>query len=149
MLKIPELPIYNTEKYTNFNPISPDDIKQGQIYTNDELFIYVTYLSNNKTANYVPWNGDGEYVGIDMSSSDNIYAIATFLNNNNFRPLDYDLEVVDPYNTDRRLLLTPNGIKKIESANENVVKAKLGKIIKEHTKKILKETIDGGHRMPK
>ena len=50
-----------------------------------------------------------------MSSSDNIYAIATFLNNNNFRPLDYDLEVVDPYNTDRRLLLTPNGIKKVNN----------------------------------
>ena len=145
MLKIPELPIYNTEKYTNFNPISPDDIKQGQIYTNDELFIYVTYLSNNKTANYVPWNGDGEYVGIDMSSSDNIYAIVTFLNNNNFRPLDYDLEVVDPYNTDRRLLLTPNGIKKIESANESVVKAKLAKVINGQVRRILKENIDGEH----
>lgn len=119
MLKIPELPIYNTERYTNFSPISPDDIRPGDIYTNDSLFLYVSHFSFNKTAGYSVWDKEGEYVGTEMYSSQNIYAIVTYLNNNNFRPLDYDLEVVDPYNTDRRLLLTPNGIKKVNNVNES------------------------------
>lgn len=52
MLKIPELPIYNTKRYTNFSPITPDDIRPGDIYTNDSLFLYVSHFSFNKTAGY-------------------------------------------------------------------------------------------------
>lgn len=59
MLKIPELPIYNTERYTNFSPITPDDIRPGDIYTNDSLFLYVSHFSFNKTAGYSVWDKEG------------------------------------------------------------------------------------------
>lgn len=143
MLKIPELPIYNTERYTNYSPISPDDIRPGDIYTNDSLFLYVSHFSFNKTAGYSVWDKEGEYVGTDMYSSQNIYAIVTYLNNNNFRPLDYDLEVVDPYNTDRRLLLTPNGIKKVNNVNESFIRGKISNLIEKSVRQILKEHING------
>ena len=143
MLKIPELPIYNTERYTNFSPISPDDIRPGHIYTNDSLFLYVSHLSFNKTASYSVWDKEGEYVGTEMYSSQNIYAIVTYLNNNNFRPLDYDFEVVDPYNTDRRLLLTPNGIKKVNNVDESFIRGKISKLIEKSVRQVLKENING------
>ena len=143
MLKIPELPIYNTERYTNFSPISPDDIRPGDIYTNDSLFLYMSHFSFNKTAGYSVWDKEGEYVGTDIFSSHNIYAIVTYLNNNNFRPLDYDLEVVDPYNTDRRLLLTPNGIKKVNNVDEKYMRKKVSKLIEKCVRQVLKENING------
>lgn len=143
MLKIPELPIYNTKRYTNFSPISPDDIRPGDIYTNDLLFLYVSHFSFNKTAGYLVWDKEGEYVGTEMYSSQNIYAIVTYLNNNNFRPLDYDLEVVDPYNTDRRLLLTPNGIKKVNNVDESFIRGKISKLIEKSVRQVLKENING------
>ena len=142
MLKIPELPIYNTERYTNFSPITPDDIRPGDIYTNDSLFLYVTHFSFNKTAGYSVWDKEGEYVGTDMFSSGNIYAIVTYLNNNNFRPLDYDLEVVDPFNTDRRLLLTPNGIKKVNNVDEKYMRKKVTKLIEKGVRQVLKENVN-------
>lgn len=143
MLKIPELPIYNTERYTNFSPISPDDIRPGDIYTNDSLFLYVSHFSFNKTAGYSVWDKEGEYVGTDMFSSDNIYAIVTYLNNNNFRPLDYDLEVIDPFNTDRRLLLTPNGIKKVNNVEEKYIRKKVSKLVEKVVRQALKENVNG------
>lgn len=143
MLKIPELPIYNTERYTNFSPISPDDIRPGDIYTNDLLFLYVSHFSFNKTAGYSVWDKKGEYVASDMFSSDNIYAIVTYLNNNNFRPLDYDLEVIDPFNTDRRLLLTPNGIKKVNNVEEKYIRKKVSKLVEKVVRQALKENING------
>ena len=142
MLKIPELPIYNTKRYTNFSPITPDDIRPGDIYTNDSLFLYVSHFSFNKTAGYSVWDKEGEYVGTDMFSSGNIYAIVTYLNNNNFRPLDYDLEVVDPFNTDRRLLLTPNGIKKVNNVDEKYMRKKVSKLIEKCIRQILKENVN-------
>ena len=142
MLKIPELPIYNTERYTNFSPISPDDIRPGDIYTNDSLFLYVSHFSFNKTAGYSVWDKEGKYVGTDMFSSGNIYAIVTYLNNNNFRPLDYDLEVIDPFNTDRRLLLTPNGIKKVNNVEEKYIRKKVSKLVEKVVRKVLKENIN-------
>ena len=139
MLKIPELPIYNTERYGNYSPISPDDFAAGQIYTNDVLFIYISYLSFNKTATYMAWDKQGEYVRRDMYSSKNIYAIVTFLNNNKFRLLDYDFEVVDPYNSDKKILLTPSGIKKIKPINESYLRKKIRKITEDCIKKLVKE----------
>ena len=166
MLKIPELPIYNTERYARYSPISPDDIDAGQIYTNDLLFIYISHLSFNKTAGYRVWDKDGEYVGTDVYSSHNIYAIATYLNKNDFRPLDYDMEVVNPFDTDKRYLLTPDGIKKLDDGltegaprrmmeNKNkknifmskktirLTEDKLHKIIKESVARTLNEGIWG------
>ena len=141
MLKIPELPIYNTERYARYSPISPDDIDAGQIYTNDSLFIYISHLSFNKTAGYRVWDKDGEYVGTDVYSSHNIYAIATYLNKNDFRPLDYDMEVVNPFDTDKRYLLTPDGIKKLDAIR--LTEDKLHKIIKESVARTLNEGIWG------
>ena len=142
MLKIPDLPIYNTERYTNFSPITPDDIRPGDVYTNDSLFLYVSHFSFNKTAGYLVWDKKGEYVGTEMNSSQNIYAIVTYLNNNNFRPLDYDLEVIDPFNTDRRLLLTPNGIKKVNNVNEKYMRKKVSKLIEKGVRQVLKENVN-------
>jgi len=141
MLKIPELPIYNTERYTNFSPISPDDIRPGHIYTNDSLFLYVSHFSFNKTAGYSVWDKEGEYVGTEMYSSQNIYAIVTYLNNNNFRPLDYDFEVVDPYNIEKRLLLTPHGIKNVNNVDEKYIRKKVSKLIGKGVRQVLKENI--------
>ena len=141
MLKIPELPIYNTERYTNFSPISPEDFVQGQIYTNDKLVIYIAHLSFNKTAGYLVWDNEGKYVGTKIDSSQNIYAIVTFLNNNNFRLLDYELEVINPYNTNEKILLTPNGTKKIKITNEMYARGKFAKLMENSIRRILKEGI--------
>ena len=143
MLKIPELPIYNTERYTNFSPISPDDIRPGHIYTNDSLFLYVSHFSFNKTAGYSVWDKDGEYISTDIFTSYNIYAIVTYLNNNNFRPLDYDFEVVDPYNIEKRLLLTPHGIKDVNNVEENFIRGKICKLIEKNVRQLLKEHVNG------
>ena len=136
MLKIPELPIYNTERYAKYSPISPDDFDAGQIYTNDQLFIYISHLSFNETANYVVWDRDGEYFGTEINSSHNIYAIVTFLNKNDFRPLDYDLEVINPYDTTKKYLLTPDGIKKL---NDRLSESAIRRIVEKSVRKVLKE----------
>lgn len=141
MLKIPELPIYNTGRYINFSPISPKEFTSGQIYVNDKLVIYITHLSFNKTAGYLVWDTKGEYIGTEMHSAQYIDSIVTFLNNNNFRLIDYDLEVINPWNTNEKILLTPNGTKKIKNTNEMYTRENFTKLMENSIRRILKEGI--------
>lgn len=53
------------------------------------------------------------------------------------------MEVVDPFNTDRRLLLTPNGIKNVSNVDENFIRRKICKLIEKNIRQVLKEHING------
>lgn len=132
--RIPPLPIYNTNQYVNFSPIRPEDLEVGQIYISEKLgfIIYFTYSNNyGKEFGYVVWTINGEYVSKNSSAND-IYSIVTFLNSNDFHLLQEEIEAENPY-SDTRVLLTPNGVKKIDESRiyRQVIENTLRRLISE------------------
>ena len=108
-VKIPHIPQYRPEDVINYQPISPDGLKAGQVYVSDKnhLIVYVTY-THNKHAGIMVFDTNGKYVSNSINSATDIKSIVSYLNNNGYSLLKGEIYVENPYNTEKKIKLSNN-----------------------------------------
>lgn len=121
-IKIPSLPLYNTQDYINYSPIQPNSLKAGQTFINkiNGNIMYIPYTNRNDI-NCIFFDKNGDYIGQDGEMRN---AVATFLNNNEWDLTNQEITVINPYNIEQKITLNKQNesLKKYGEVMENVIR---------------------------